>query len=60
MVQLLSLDPELSTEQQMAIEGALLQEEVLADSDLAIAEELLRRWQQSLTSQMAASGRRRR
>lgn len=58
MVQLLSLAQDLSTEQQMAIEGGLLQEEVLADSDLAIAEELLRRWQQSLTSEMAGAGKR--
>ncbi|MEB3185194.1 MAG: hypothetical protein VKM97_04845 [Cyanobacteriota bacterium] len=58
MVQLLSLEKELDTEQQMAIEGALLEEEVLADTDLAIAEALLRRWQQRLTSEMAGTGKR--
>jgi len=60
MVQLLSLDRELSTQQQMAIEGALLQEEALSDSELASAEELLRRWQQSFTSEtVGGKGRRR-
>ena len=60
LVQLLSLEKELGTEQQMAIEGALLQEEVLGASDLAIAEQLLRRWQQSLTTRIAATSKRRR
>lgn len=60
MVQLLSLEKELGTEQQMAIEGALLQGEVLSDSDLAIAEGLLRRWQQSFASEMAGDDKRRR
>ncbi len=60
LVQLLSLEKELGTEQQMAIEGALLQEEVLGASDLAIAEQLLRRWQQSLTTRIAGASKRRR
>lgn len=60
MVQLLSLGKDLATESQMAIEGALLQEEVLSDSDLAIAEALLRLWQQSFTKQKAGGGSRRR
>ena len=60
MVQLLGLGPELNTEQQMAIEGALLQEEVLSAADLAIAEELLLRWQKSLTSRIAAGSKARR
>lgn len=57
MVQLLSLAGELNTEQQMAIEGALLQEEALSAPDLAIAEELLLRWQQSLTSRIPAGSK---
>ena len=60
LVQLLGLGPELDTEQQMAIEGALLQEEVLSAADLAIAEELLLRWQKSLTSRIAAGSKGRR
>jgi hypothetical protein len=60
MVQLLNLAGELSTEQQMAIEGALLQDEELSADDLAIAEALLLRWQQSFTGRTPAGSRRRR
>jgi hypothetical protein len=60
MVQLLNLAGELSTEQQMAIEGALLQEEELSAADLAACEALLLRWQQSFTGQIPAGSRRRR
>jgi hypothetical protein len=57
MVQLLALGGELDTQQLMAIEGALLQEEELSASDLAIAEELLLRWQKSLTSRIPAGSK---
>lgn len=60
MVQLLSLAGELDTEQQMAIEGALLQEEALSAADLALAEELLLRWQKSLTTRIPAGSKARR
>ena len=60
MVQLLSLAGELDTEQQMAIEGALLQEEELSGADLALAEELLLRWQKSLTTRIPAGSKGRR
>jgi hypothetical protein len=60
MVQLLSLAGELDSEQQMAIEGALLQEEELSGADLAIAEELLLRWQKSLTTRIPAGSKGRR
>jgi hypothetical protein len=60
MVQLLAIDPDLDTSQQMALEGALLQEEPLPAEELETAEDLLARWEQRLAAPKAAAGRGRR
>jgi uncharacterized protein YjbI with pentapeptide repeats len=44
LVQLLNLAGDLSAQQQMAIEGALLQGEVLQPAELLVATQLLKRW----------------
>ena len=48
LVQLLSLAGDLSAQQQMAIEGALLQGEVLPQAELPAATQLLKRWHEQL------------
>ena len=60
LVQLLNLAGDLDTQQQMAIEGALLQGEVLPQAELQMATQLLARWQERLTAPIASGSRRRR
>ena len=60
LVQLLSCGKGLNTEQQLAIEGALLQDEPLSDTTLPVLRQLLDDWELSLSTSGQMPGKRRR
>jgi hypothetical protein len=59
MVQLLSVGRDLSTEQQLEIEGALLQGEPLSTETLPLLQRLLDGWEANLAGTSAQANRRR-
>lgn len=59
LVRLLNCGKELSTEQQLEIEGALLQDEPMHPENLPSLEELLNTWEEQLQGASGASSRRR-
>jgi len=59
LVQLLSCGKELNTEQQLDIEGALLQDEPIRAETLPVLEQLLETWEAKLAAAAEPRGRRR-